>query len=74
MKLSTVVLGGDTGMPHLALALGKRVIVVMHSNQPGTCIPFHHADWTLTPAAGQTMAGISSETVNAACAKAWAEL
>jgi ADP-heptose:LPS heptosyltransferase len=74
MKLSTVVLGGDTGMPHLALALGKRVVVVMHSNQPGTCIPFQHADWTVTPAAGQTMASISSETVNAACAKAWAGL
>lgn len=74
MKLSTVVLGGDTGMPHLALALGKRVIVVMHSNQPGTCIPFQHADWTVTPEVGQAVANISSEAVNAACAKAWAEL
>lgn len=74
MRLSTVVLGADTGMSHLALALGKRVIVVMHSNQPGTCIPFQHADWTVTPAEGQTLANIPSEAVNAACAKAWAEL
>jgi ADP-heptose:LPS heptosyltransferase len=74
MKLSTVVLGGDTGMPHLALALGKRVVVIMHSNQPGTCVPFQHADWTVTPAEGQTMAGISSEAVNAACANAFSEV
>jgi ADP-heptose:LPS heptosyltransferase len=74
MKLSTVVLGGDTGMPHLALALGKRVVVIMHSNQPGTCVPFQHADWTVTPEAGQTVANISSEAVNAACAKAFAGL
>jgi ADP-heptose:LPS heptosyltransferase len=74
MKLSTVVLGGDTGMPHLALALSKRVVVIMHSNQPGTCVPFQHVDWTVTPEAGQSVASISSETVNAACAKAWAEL
>jgi ADP-heptose:LPS heptosyltransferase len=74
MKLSTVVLGADTGMSHLALALGKRVVVVMHSNLPGTCIPFQHAEWTVTPAEGQTVASIPSEAVNAACAKAWAEL
>jgi ADP-heptose:LPS heptosyltransferase len=74
MKLSTVVLGGDTGMPHLALALGKRVVVIMQSNQPGTCVPFQHADWTVTPAAGQAVANISSEAVNAACAKAFAEV
>jgi ADP-heptose:LPS heptosyltransferase len=74
MKLSTLVLGGDTGMPHLALALGKRVVVIMQSNQPGSCIPFQHADWTVTPAEGQPVAGISPEAVNAACTKAWAEL
>jgi ADP-heptose:LPS heptosyltransferase len=70
MKLSTVVLGGDTGMPHLALALGKRVIVIMQSNQPGSCVPFQHPDWTVTPAARQPVASISTEAVNAACAKA----
>jgi ADP-heptose:LPS heptosyltransferase len=74
MKLSTVVLGGDTGMPHLALALGKRVVVIMHSNQPGNCIPFQHADWTVTPAEGQLVASISREAVNIACAKSLSEL
>jgi ADP-heptose:LPS heptosyltransferase len=74
MKLSTVVLGGDTGMPHLALALGKRVVIIMHSNQPGNCIPFQHADWTVTPAEGQLVASISREAVNIACAKSLSEL
>jgi len=74
MKLSTFVLGGDTGMPHLALALGKHVVVIMHSNLPGTCVPFQHADWTVTPEPGQAMANISSEAVNAACAKSLSEL
>lgn len=74
MKLSTVVLGGDTGMPHLALALGKRVVIIMQSNRPGTCVPFQHADWTVTPEQRQSVAGISAETVNAACARSWSEL
>jgi ADP-heptose:LPS heptosyltransferase len=74
MKLSALVLGGDTGMPHLALALGKRIIVIMQSNQPGNCIPFQHPDWTVTPDERQSVASISTEAVNAACAKAWAEL
>jgi len=74
MKLSSVVLGGDTGMPHLALALGKRVVVIMQSNRPGTCIPFQHADWTVTPEPRQRVAGIPVETVEAACARSWAEL
>jgi ADP-heptose:LPS heptosyltransferase len=74
MKLSTLVLGGDTGMPHLALALGKRVIVIMQSNQAGNCIPFQHPDWTVTPDERQPVASILTEAVNAACATAWAEI
>lgn len=74
MKLSAVVLGGDTGMSHLALALGKRVVVIMQSNLPGSCIPYQHADWTVTPEKRQPVASISIEAVNAACAKSWPEL
>lgn len=49
MKLSTLVLGGDTGMPHLAVALGKRVLVIMHSTLPGSCVPHQHPEWAITP-------------------------
>jgi ADP-heptose:LPS heptosyltransferase len=74
MQLSTFVLGGDTGMPHLALALGRRIVVIMNSNQPGSCIPFQHPEWTVTPEKRQPLASISVEAVNAACAKVWSDL
>ena len=73
MKLSTFVLGGDTGMPHLGLALGKRVIIIMNSNQPGSCVPFQHPEWTVTPEKRQPVASISVESVNAVCARSWSE-
>jgi ADP-heptose:LPS heptosyltransferase len=74
IKLSTFVLGGDTGLPHLALALGKRVVVIMQSNRAGSCIPFQQPDWTVTPEKHQPMASISVEAVNAVCAKSWSKL
>jgi len=70
MKLSTFVLGGDTGMPHLALALDKRVVIVMQSNRPGHCVPFQHPDWTVTPAAGRKLQEIETAAVIEACAAA----
>lgn len=48
MQLSTLILGGDTGALHLAVALGKKVLMLMHSDVPGSPIPFEHPDWTLT--------------------------
>jgi ADP-heptose:LPS heptosyltransferase len=74
MKLSTLILGGDTGIPHLAVAMGQRVLILMHSNQAGACVPFQHPDWTVTPSAGQPMSAIPVEAVNAACEKAFADL
>jgi ADP-heptose:LPS heptosyltransferase len=67
MKLSRVVVGADTGLLHLAVAMGKRVVMLMHSNAPGTSHPFQHADWTVTPAAGKIVSEIPTEAVIAAC-------
>jgi ADP-heptose:LPS heptosyltransferase len=67
MRLSRVVVGADTGLLHLAVALGRRVVMLMHSNAPGTSHPFQHADWTVTPPAGKTVAEIPTEAVIAAC-------
>jgi ADP-heptose:LPS heptosyltransferase len=67
MKLSRGVVGADTGLLHLAVALGKRVVMLMYSNAPGTSHPFQHADWTVTPPAGKTVAEIESAAVSAAC-------
>jgi len=45
MQLSTLVLGGDTGALHLAVALGKKVLMLMHRATSGCPVPFQHRDW-----------------------------
>jgi len=73
MKLSTLILGGDTGLPHLAMALGKRVLLIMHSNRAGACVPFQHPEWTVTPSATGKLSDISVASVKTACAQAFSE-
>jgi ADP-heptose:LPS heptosyltransferase len=74
LKLSTLVLGSDTGLLHLAVALGKRVVMIMASAKPGRCHPFQHADWTVTPAVGGVVSSIEAGRVIEACAQALAEM
>lgn len=74
VKLSTLVLGGDTGLLHLAVAMGKRVIMVIRSVQPGACIPFGHPDWTIVPPPGLHVSAVTLETVNQTCHQALSEL
>jgi heptosyltransferase I len=74
MKLSTLVVGADTGLLHLANAMGQRVVMLMNSNAPGTSHPFQHADWTVTPSAGKAVSEIQSDVVVEACARAFTEL
>lgn len=66
-RLSTAILGGDTGLLHFAVAMGRRVVMLMQTNAPGSSHPFQHADWAVTPAAGNDVPSISTETVIAAC-------
>jgi len=68
MQLSTLVFGGDTGALHLAVAQGKRVLMLMQEVTPGSPIPFQHPDWVLAPASGG-IAKISVTEVNAAVAQ-----
>ena len=70
MQLSALTVGGDTGALHLAVAEGKRVVMLMNTNRPGRPHPFRHAEWTLAPAAGRNIASISTGTVIAACEEA----
>jgi ADP-heptose:LPS heptosyltransferase len=72
-KLSTVVLGCDTGLMHVAVAMGKRVVMMMGSLQPGACYPFGHRDWAVLPPNGAPVAAISCEEINRACAEALTE-
>lgn len=62
-KLSTVVLGADTGLLHFAVAMGKRVVMLMRSNAPGNPHPYQHPDWAVTPSRGGETRGISVEKI-----------
>ena len=73
-QLSTLIVGGDTGLLHIAVATGKRVIMFMSPRSPWNSYPFQHRDWTLTPRAGKEMAGLEPGEVIAATGMAFAEL
>jgi ADP-heptose:LPS heptosyltransferase len=72
-QLSTLVLGVDTGFLHLAVAMGKRVIMMMGSVQPGACYPFGHPEWALLPADGAPVASVPVGVVWQACVQALEE-
>jgi len=73
-KLSTLVLSADTGLPHLAVAMGKRVVMLIHSIAPGANHPFRHPDWTVTAPPGESVKAIQIPVVIAAVEQALAEL
>jgi ADP-heptose:LPS heptosyltransferase len=68
MRLSTLVLGGDTGALHLAVAQGKRVLMLIHQATAGCPVPFQHPDWTIVAPKRSGIAEISVAEVVAACA------
>jgi ADP-heptose:LPS heptosyltransferase len=74
MKLSSLVLGGDTGLLHLAVAMGKRVVMIMASDAPGHCHPFQHPDWAITPPKRRPylISNIETGPVLEACARGFA--
>jgi ADP-heptose:LPS heptosyltransferase len=49
MKLSKLIIGGDTGVVHLAVAMGNRVLMLMHRMDSGAPTPFGHDDWAVRP-------------------------
>ena len=60
MKLSTLIVGGDTGFMHLAVALGKRVVMLMNL---GGVEPFRHPEWVIAPKTGSPLAEVTPEQV-----------
>jgi ADP-heptose:LPS heptosyltransferase len=73
MKLSTLVVGGDTGLMHLAVAMGRRVVMVMRSNVRGQTFPFQHADWAIVADSGQPIATVTLSKVIAASEQGFQE-
>ena len=72
-KLSSLTLAGDTGLLHLAAAMGKRVAAIIPSTAPGNKYPFQHPEWAITPVVGVEISSISPETVIEACERVLAE-
>ncbi|HEV2437835.1 MAG TPA: glycosyltransferase family 9 protein [Verrucomicrobiae bacterium] len=72
VKLSTVAIGGVTGLLHLAVAMQKRVVMLVGpANEPG--FPYQHHDWGLTPTVGENVSGIEIGNVIKACERAFVE-
>jgi ADP-heptose:LPS heptosyltransferase len=63
---ATLVLGPDTGVMHLAVALGRRVVMLIRPNGPGTPVPYQHADWAVNPPASGAVQDIEVDEVIAA--------
>ncbi len=74
MKLSTLAVGGVTGLIHLAVAMQKRVLMLIGypTREPG--FPYQHRDWAVTPPGGGNVSEIRTDVVVEACARALAEL
>jgi ADP-heptose:LPS heptosyltransferase len=73
MKLADLVVGGDTGLLHLAVAMGKRVVMLLRSTGPGSCYPFGHPEWAVVPPADKPVAAVKPEAIIQACAAVMAE-
>jgi 3-deoxy-D-manno-octulosonic-acid transferase len=62
-RLAALTLCGDTGLGHLAVAQGRRVVMLMRHKRPGACVPFQHPDWAVAPEQTVLIREIPVETV-----------
>lgn len=74
MKQSSIVIGGDTGILHLATALGKRVVLLMGPTLPEQFGPYQHPEWAVRPVNSELMVNLSIKQVIEATEKAFQEV
>jgi ADP-heptose:LPS heptosyltransferase len=74
MQLASVVVGGDTGILHLAVALGKRVILLLSPSGGSDALPFEHPDWVVRSEGAGGVSQIPWLAVDAACQTAFREI
>jgi len=73
-KLCTVVVGGDTGLLHMAVAMNKRVVMIQGPHRhPERFYPFRSPDWKLMPPAGAPISAIAVQDVIGASEVAFAD-
>ncbi|HUA38777.1 MAG TPA: glycosyltransferase family 9 protein [Candidatus Sulfopaludibacter sp.] len=70
-KLSRLTVGGDTGLLHLAVAMKKRVLMLM--TVTGQTYPYQQPDWAITPLQGTGLAGMPVAQVVPAVEQALSE-
>lgn len=68
-QLAALTLGGDSGLGHLAVASGQRVVMLMMHKNPGACVPFQHPDWAIVPGKAGRIREITVEQVLAETGK-----
>jgi len=73
VQLSTVVLGGVTGLLHLAVAQKKRIVMLVGFAATEPAFPYECKAWAVTPVDGLEATHIKLEPVIAACAQALSE-
>ena len=61
-RQSDFVIGGDTGLLHIAVAMGKRVLMLINSTAV-MAVPYEHREWTIAPQPGQGIETIPLEIV-----------
>lgn len=73
MQLSTVIIGGVTGLTHIAVALQKRVVMLVGWPKIEPAFPYQHWDWAVVPDDGEGTSNITLAKVMAACERAFSE-
>ena len=72
-RLSNVVVGGVTGLIHLAVAMNIRCVMLLGNPHGETGFPYRHHDWAVSPPPGQSLADLKTSLVVAAIEQAFAE-
>lgn len=73
MQLSTVIIGGVTGLTHIAVALQKRVVMLVGWPKIEPALPYQHRDWAVVPDDGEGTSNITLAKVVVACERAFSE-
>lgn len=63
-KLCSVLVGGDTGLLHVAVAMNKRVVMIQGPHRhPERFYPFRNPEWKLMPPPGAAISAVGVQDV-----------
>jgi len=73
-KMCTVIVGGDTGLLHMAVAMNKRAVMIQGPHRHRERFyPFGHPEWKLMPPAGAAISAVGVRDVIDATEVAFAD-